>query len=359
MIHQFSRRSLLQAGLAMGIAGVAAGCSTAGSGGSGGSASVSGATHMVAPVDGKLIVGLANGWAGNSWRSQMVAEFKYAAENKFADDISRTIITDANQSVDQQISQINDMITAGANLILIDAASATALSGVVQRAQEAGIQVVSFDNAVESEYNIIINTDASEFGQIGGEWLAGVLSSGDEVFMLDGVSGTPIDSSRAGAARTALEAKGITIVANAAGDWDQAKAQAATANLLSANPNVKGIYSQGGAMSLGAIEVLEQRGLDVLPIPGEGYNGFLKKWKELRDATGWDSIAPSQSPSLSVTALEYGIKALRGEDPGQSVAVKLDVIDKDNLDENVRPDMSDAMFLPTSLPDDILHDLFG
>ena len=85
----------------------------------------------------------------------------------------------------------------------------------------------------------------------------------------------------------------------------------------------------------------------------------MKKWKELRDATGWDSIAPSQSPSLSVTALEYGIKALRGEDPGQSVAVKLDVIDKDNLDENVRPDMSDAMFLPTSLPDDILHDLFG
>ena len=60
-----------------------------------------------------------------------------------------------------------------------------------------------------------------------------------------------------------------------------------------------------------------------------------------------------------MTALEYGIKARRGEDPGQSVAVKLDVIDKDNLDENVRPDMSDAMFLPTSLPDDILHDLFG
>jgi ribose transport system substrate-binding protein len=359
MIHQFSRRSLLQAGLAMGIAGVAAGCSTAGSGGSGGSASASGANHMVAPVDGKLVVGLANGWAGNSWRSQMVAEFKYAAENKFAADISRTIITDANQSVDQQISQINDMITAGANLILIDAASATALSGVVQRAQEAGIQVVSFDNAVESEYNIIINTSAAEFGQIGGEWLAGVLSSGDEVFMLDGVSGTPNDSGRAGAARTALEAKGIKIVANAAGDWDQAKAQAAAANLLSANPNVKGIYSQGGAMSLGAIEVLEQRGLDVLPIPGEGYNGFLKKWKELRDATGWESIAPSQSPALSVTALQYGINALRGEDPGQTVDVKLDVIDKDNLDENVRPDMSDAMFLPTSLPDDILHDLFG
>lgn len=359
MGYQFTRRNLLQAGLAVGIAGVAAGCSTAGSGGSGSGSASSGASHMVAPVDGKLVVGLANGWAGNSWRSQMVAEFKYAAENKYADDISRTIITDANQSVDQQISQINDMISAGANLILIDATSSSALTGVVQRAQEAGIQVVSFDNAVESEYNIICNTSAEEFGQIGGEWLAGKLSSGDEVFMLDGVSGTPVDAGRSAAAKAALEAKGIKIVGNAAGDWDQAKAQAAAGNLLSAHPNVKGIYSQGGSMTLGAIEVLEQRGMTVLPIPGEGYNGFLKRWKDLRDSSGWESIAPSQAPSLSVTALDYGIKALRGEDPGQAPEVKLDVITQDNLDENVRPDMSDAMFLPTSLPDDVLNELFG
>ena len=169
--------------------GVAAGCSTAGSGGSAAPHRL--ATHMVAPVDGKLVVGLANGWAGNSWRSQMVAEFKYAAENKYADDISRTIITDANQSVDQQISQINDMISAGANLILIDATSSSALTGVVQRAQEAGIQVVSFDNAVESEYNIICNTSAEEFGQIGGEWLA-MLSSVTRC-SCSMASGTPID----------------------------------------------------------------------------------------------------------------------------------------------------------------------
>ena len=72
------------------------------------------------------------------------------------------------------------MITSGVNLILIDAASASALAGVVERAQQAGIQVVSFDNAVESEYNIIVNTKADEFGRIGGEWLAKKLASGDE-----------------------------------------------------------------------------------------------------------------------------------------------------------------------------------
>lgn len=363
MFNPMSRRTLLQAGLALGVAGVAAGCSTAGSGSSSSNGSAgagaSNAKYLVPSVDGPLLVGLANGWAGNSWRSQMVAEFEYACKNQFADDVKQYQVTDANNSVDTQISQINDMITSGVNLILIDAASASALAGVVERAQQAGIQVVSFDNAVESEYNIIVNTKADEFGRIGGEWLAKKLASGDEVFMLDGVSGTPVSIGRADAAKKALEAAKIKVTANAAGDWDQAKAQAATGNLLSAHPDVKGIYSQGGAMTLGALQVLEQRGLPMLPIPGEGYNGFLKKWKELKDASGWESIAPSQSPTLVVTALEYGIKALRGEDPGQMPEVELDIITQDNLDEMVRPDMSDAMFLPTKLPDDVLSKLFG
>ncbi|GAA2178972.1 hypothetical protein GCM10009785_03780 [Brooklawnia cerclae] len=360
MTNPISRRALLQSSLALGAAGVLASCSTAGSGSSGsGSSAGSGANHMVPSVDGPLVVGLANGWAGNSWRSQMVAEFQYACENQYKSDVSKTIITDANNSVDKQISQINDMLTAGVSLLLIDASSASALTGVVERAQQQGVQVVSFDNAVESEYNIIVNTDPVEFGQIGGEWLASQLSSGDTVFMLDGVSGTPVSNGRIEGAQKALEDAGIEIVANAAGDWDQAKAQSAAANLLSAHPDVKGIYSQGGAMTLGAIEVMEQRSMSLVPMPGEGYNGFLKKWKELKDASGWASIAPSQSPALVVTALDYGIKALRGEDPGQAPKVALDVITQDNLDDYVRTDMSDAMFLPTNLPDDVLTNLFG
>ncbi len=371
MAIPISRRILLQSGLAVGAAGLVASCSTAGAptapaatasgagAGGDGSAAAPSAKHLVPPVEGPLVVGLANGWAGNSWRSQMVEEFKYACETTYKDDVSQVIVTDANNSVDKHISQINDMLTAGVNLLLIDASSSSALTGVVERAQSQGVQVVSFDNQIDSEYNIIVNTKADEFGQIGGEWLAGQLQSGDTVIMLDGVSGTPVSSGRADAARKALEDAGVEVVANAAGDWDQAKAQAAVGNLLSAHPDVKGVYSQGGAMTLGAIEVMQQRGMPLVPMPGEGYNGFLKKWKALKDSDNWQSIAPSQSPAIVVTALDYGIKALRGEDPGQMPEVKLDVVTQDNLEEYVRDDMADAMFVPTMLPDEILSELFG
>ena len=48
-----------------------------------------------------------------------------------------------------------------------------------------------------------------------------------------------------------------------------------------------------------------------------------------------------------------------GTDPGQAPEVKLDVVTQDNLEEYVRDDMADAMFVPTMLPDDILSKLFG
>lgn len=359
-VNTFSRRTLLQSTLGVGVAGLVASCSTAGKSGGGASASASAsADYLVKSKTGALTIGLANGWAGNSWRSQMVAEFKYACDNQYKADVKKYIVTDANNSADTQISQINDMLNAGVDLILIDAASASALTGVVQRAWQQGVQVVSFDNQVDSPHNVVVNTKADEFGTIGGDFLAKALKSGDSVIMLDGVSGTPVSAGRADAARAAMTAAGLKIVGNAAADWDQAKAQSATGNLLSAHPDVKGIYSQGGAMTLGALQVLEQRKMPLVPIPGEGYNGFLKKWKQLKDSKGWQSIAPSQSPALVVTALDYGIKALRGTDPGQAPAVKLDVITQDNLEQFVRPDMSDSMFLPTKLPDSILKQLFS
>ena len=48
-----------------------------------------------------------------------------------------------------------------------------------------------------------------------------------------------------------------------------------------------------------------------------------------------------------------------GDDPGQMPEVKLDVVTQDNLEEYVRDDMADAMFVPTMLPDEILSELFG
>ena len=349
-----SRRSVLEATVLGGLA--LAGCSSAGSttgGSSAGGGSQPASTYMVAKKTSQLLVGFSNSFAGNAYRAQMILELKEQAK-KQASDIKDVIVTDANGSVDKQLSDIKDLVTKGVDILMIDAASATALNTAIERAQKAGILVVSFDNTVTSTAGIAVNVDQKKFGQIGGDWLATKLKKGDSIFTLDGSSGSPVNDDRLSGAATVLKAAGIIIVAGAPTDWDQAKGQSATSDLLAAHPDVAGIYSQGGGPSLGAINAIEARSGKVVPIPGEGYNGFLKKWKQLKDASGWESIAPCNPPSLAADALKVAVKAVRGEDPGQTVMIDLPVITQATLDQSVRMDLPDAFFLPTSLSEETI-----
>ncbi len=349
----FGRRQALAMGA--GAALVLAGCTSAGS--TGGASTTGGteaaSTYMVAKKTGQLLVGFSNSFAGNAYRAQMILEMQEQAK-KQSSDIKDVIVTDANGSVDKQLSDINDLVTKGVDILMIDAASSTALNTAVERAQKAGILVVSFDNTITSTAGIAVNVDQKKFGQIGGEWLAKKLKSGDSIFTLDGASGSPVNDDRLSGAATVLKAAGITIVAGAPTDWDQAKGQSATSDLLAAHPDVAGIYSQGGGPSLGAINAIEARNGKLVPITGEGYNGFLKKWKELKDSSGWESIAPSNPPSLAADALKIAVKAVRGEDPGQVVMLDLPVITQDTLEQYVRTDLPDAFFLPTSLSEETI-----
>ena len=56
-----------------------------------------GGEYMVEPKDGPYTVGLANGFVGNSWRAQMVAELEYAVSQR--DDIDELLVTNANNDV--------------------------------------------------------------------------------------------------------------------------------------------------------------------------------------------------------------------------------------------------------------------
>jgi ribose transport system substrate-binding protein len=358
-----TKRKILTSVLAAACAVTLASCSTAGNSTSttttASDTATTTAAYLAPPKAGPYKVGLANSFSGNTWRQQMIAEIQYAAANTYKDQVSDLKITDANQDVSTQLQQINDFITSGVDILLIDAASATALNSAIDRAWAAGIQVVTFDNTATSDHAMIVGEDQVQVGKIGGQWLASQLKSGDTVVTLDGAAGNPVNDDRLKGATDALQAAGIQIVGAANTDWDAAKSQAATDNLLTAHPDIAGIYSQGGDSSLGAIKAMQQRGSKVLPIPGEASNGFLKEWQSLNQSDGFDSIAFSSPPQMVVQALDYGIKARQGQDNGQAPTIDIPTITSDNLAQYVRPDLSDSLWLPTMLPEDQLQKLYG
>ena len=274
--------------------------------------------------DGKgYVVALCNYSIGNSWRAQM------------------------------------EQIIKKLDAIVITAASPTALAPVVEEATEAGIKVVSFDNVVDTDEQVAtVGIDETEFGRIGAEWLAEKLDGKGKIIVLNGIAGAATDSLRWGGAEEVFKNyPDIEVLGSANASWDYAQGKAAVESMLSAYPEIDGVWSQGGAMTQGAIDAFIAAGRDLVPMTSEGNNGALKAWYENRD-NGLSCIAPSNPTYTSAEALRTVIKALDGEDVPKNVVMDIETVTEDNLEDYYRPDMPDSFWVLTELDDEALQKLY-
>ena len=92
-------------------------------------------------------IALSNSYAGNTWRQQMLKTWDAASKQAIDKHIiAKAKVVNSNNSAPEQASQIQNLILEGWNAIVIDAASPTALNGVIQQACRAQVTVVVFDS---------------------------------------------------------------------------------------------------------------------------------------------------------------------------------------------------------------------
>lgn len=306
------------------------------------------------------VVALCNYSIGNSWRAQMEQEFVAEAEKLKAEGVvSEYYITNSNEDINKQISDMQDLITKKVDAIVITAASPTALAPVVEEAAEAGIKVVSFDNVVETDEQVAtVGIDEKEFGRIGAEWLVDKLDGKGKIVVLNGIAGTATDSLRWGGAEEVFKQyPDIEILGSANASWDYAQGKAAMESMLSAYPEIDGVWSQGGAMTQGAIDAFIAAGRDLVPMTSEGNNGAIRAWIENKDK-GLSCIAPSNPTYTSAEALRVAIKALNGEDIPGNVVMDIETVTEENVDQYYRSDMPDSFWVLTELDDATLQKLY-
>ena len=306
------------------------------------------------------VVALCNYSIGNSWRAQMEQEFVAEAEKLKAEGVvSEYYITNSNEDINKQISDMQDLITKKVDAIVITAASPTALAPVVEEATEAGIKVVSFDNVVETEEQVAtVGIDEKEFGRIGAEWLVDKLDGKGKIVVLNGIAGTATDSLRWGGAEEVFKQyPDIEILGSANASWDYAQGKAAMESMLSAYPEIDGVWSQGGAMTQGAIDAFIAAGRDLVPMTSEGNNGAIRAWIENKDK-GLSCIAPSNPTYTSAEALRVVVKALNGEDIPGNVVMDIETVTEEKVNQYYRSDMPDSFWVLTELDDATLQKLY-
>lgn len=277
-------------------------------------------------------LGWANIYSVPTWMKQTEGTIAAEVEElKKQGLVDKLVITDAQGDANTQIQQIQSMIDADVDAILLIAGSSTAPARVIEDACAKGIAIINFDSLVDTDkVTAKINTDSKQWGDTAAKWLIKELGGKGKILVLNGPAGVSVSEDRRAGATDALKANpGIEILAETNTAYNVAPAQEAVTSLLFAHPEIDGVLSLGGALSAGAILAMDKQGRPMVPITGENARQFLELWKE-KGLKSWATMQPNW---LGALAAYTAVKALGGQDIAAFVKVPLPVIDNSNIDD--------------------------
>lgn len=291
-------------------------------------------------------IAVSNSYIGNTWRTQMINLVTQASQTRpMSHYLSKFSTSSAGNSVSDQIAQINQMILAGYDAILIDAANSTGLNSVIDKAAKNGILVIAFDNVVTTDKAIVLTQNQQEMGRAWANFLVEQIDGKGTVLMVRGVSGTYDDNERAKGGLSVFKHHPSIKIVQVYGKWDDGVAQKVTADALASQSSIDAVWCEGG--DTGVVRAFLQANKKVPPVAGEAENGFRKLAAKLK----FPMLSIGDQPSIGALALEAAIYALQGHKLPQKVAVPLIHVKTDDLKPGVNyyPDKSDSLFADVNI----------
>ncbi len=164
----------------------------------------------------------------------------------------------------RQIQIVDSMINRKVDALAVAAAERKALVASVERAVAQGIPVTVFDSGLDSEkYTSFVATDNFEGGKLAARAMAKLIGGKGKVAMVLHMPGSvsTMDRERGFEEALAKEFPEIQIVARQYGMSDRAKARAAAENMLTANPDIAGMFGSTEPSSVGAALAVKAREL--------------------------------------------------------------------------------------------------
>ncbi len=229
------------------------------------------------------------------------------------------LVAGGQTAVASQSSQLEDLVTQQVDGIIVSPLDGSAVLPALQKAKDAGVSVILVDQPIaagnEELYETLIATDNVNAGRELATYLVTTMADPElKVAIIEGAPGSVAGDDRLAGFIEGLASGGITPVASATGEWDNAKALAAMENIITANPDLQAVLSASDVMVDGILQALAGAGktdVAVLAIDGStvGVQGVLDG-KLLADNT--------QDPmAMGSMAAEFAVGIANGEiEPG-------------------------------------------
>ncbi len=242
----------------------------------------------------------------------------------------------------RQIEIVDSMIARHVDGLAISATDHAALVKPVERVIEAGIPVTVFDSGLDlTGYVTFVATDNYAAGQTAARRLAELVQGKGKVAELMHKPGgmSTVDRERGFEEIMAKEFPAIQIVARQYGMADRAKSRDAAEDILTAHPDLDGMFASAEANSIGAVQAIQARGLagKVKLVTFDSSDMHIKALKD-----GTIDVMLVQDPyRIGYEAVRSLAMKLNGQTPAHEIDLKVHEIRKSDLGQ---PDVQALLF---------------
>lgn len=281
------------------------------------------ATLTCAQAEGYTI-----GFAVSTLENPFFVTMKDAAVAKAAELGVELVVLDAQDSAETQASQVEDFITRGVNLLIINPVDSDAIGTSVVACNEADIPVITVTRASNAG-NVIqhLDIDNKEAGRLDAEQLLKDLDGKSKVAILEGIAGSSSAIEREEGFVAALEGSEVEVVTSLTANYSREEGATVTEDILQSNPELDAIYAHNDEMALGAVRAVAAAGRSA-EIKIYGIDATDDALTAVEN--GEMAATVQQQPDVQIeTALENAVKYLNGETLEPLVNIPLKLIVKE------------------------------
>lgn len=253
-------------------------------------------------------------------------DLKEGAEEAAAQLGLTMIATDAQNDANRQLSSVEDLISRGVNILVINPVDSSAVVPAIRAANQGGVPVITVDRGADG--GIVVSHVASDNvagGKMAGEFIIELLGGKGKVVELEGIPGTSAARDRGTGFNAAIASYGdIKVVAKQEAGFDRARGMSVMENILQAQPEIDAIFAHNDEMALGALTAIRASGRNIIVVGFDATDDAVKAVEEGRMAA-----TVAQKPrEMGKIAVEAALKHLKGEAIPEYVPVDLALVKK-------------------------------
>jgi ribose transport system substrate-binding protein len=288
-------------------------------------------------------IDLKNATVGFSQSEKEANPFRIAETQSIKDEAKKRgvklLTANAQSQFSKQISDVQDLLAKGADLLVIAPLNSDGWEPVLKAASAKKVPIVTIDRKINAtpckDYVSFIASDFVEQGKRAADEMIKATGGKGEIAILLGSAGNNVTTERTKGFkdRIAEKAPDLKVVFEQTGDFAREKGQQVTEQLVQSKPGIKGIYAENDEMGLGAVAALKGAGKKAGAVKIVTVDGTRNAVNAIVD--GWISGVVESNPRFGPLAFQTLDTFTQGKEVAQDIIIQDGAYTSDNAKQDV------------------------